>query len=73
MSPDIAAISFISPTGSRFAATGVTSGTMLQGVRRIPGGAVTHSMVMRSKSGTVRIIEAQHNFTRKIGFLPTEK
>jgi fructose-1,6-bisphosphatase II / sedoheptulose-1,7-bisphosphatase len=56
-----------------FAATGVTSGTMLQGVRRIPGGAVTHSMVMRSKSGTVRIIEAQHNFTRKTGFLPTEK
>jgi fructose-1,6-bisphosphatase II / sedoheptulose-1,7-bisphosphatase len=56
-----------------FAATGVTSGTMLQGVRRIPGGAVTHSMVMRSKSGTVRIIEAQHNFTRKTGFLPTER
>src|SRR5207302_7772408 len=40
-----------------FAATGVTSGTMLQGVRRFAGGAVTHSMVMRSKSGTVRIIE----------------
>jgi fructose-1,6-bisphosphatase II / sedoheptulose-1,7-bisphosphatase len=48
-----------------FAATGVTSGTMLQGVRRFAGGAVTHSMVMRSKSGTVRIIEAQHNFHRK--------
>jgi fructose-1,6-bisphosphatase II / sedoheptulose-1,7-bisphosphatase len=56
-----------------FAATGVTSGTMLQGVRRVAGGAVTHSMVMRSKSGTVRIIEAQHNFTRKTGFLPAEK
>jgi fructose-1,6-bisphosphatase II / sedoheptulose-1,7-bisphosphatase len=56
-----------------FAATGVTNGTMLQGVRRFAGGAVTHSMVMRSKSGTVRIIEAQHNFTRKTGFLPTEK
>jgi fructose-1,6-bisphosphatase II / sedoheptulose-1,7-bisphosphatase len=51
-----------------FAATGVTNGTMLQGVRRFPGGAVTHSMVMRSKSGTVRIIEAQHNFRRKTGF-----
>jgi fructose-1,6-bisphosphatase II / sedoheptulose-1,7-bisphosphatase len=38
---------------------------MLQGVRRFPGGAVTYSMVMRSKSGTVRIIEAQHNFHRK--------
>ena len=56
-----------------FAATGVTSGTMLQGVRRVAGGAVTHSMVMRSKSGTVRIIEAQHNLTRKTGFLPVEK
>jgi fructose-1,6-bisphosphatase II / sedoheptulose-1,7-bisphosphatase len=48
-----------------FAATGVTSGTMLQGVRRFAGGAVTQSMVMRSKTGTVRIIEAQHNFERK--------
>jgi fructose-1,6-bisphosphatase II / sedoheptulose-1,7-bisphosphatase len=53
-----------------FAATGVTSGTMLRGVRRFAGGAVTHSMVMRSKSGTVRIIEAHHNFTRKTGFDP---
>jgi len=51
-----------------FAATGVTSGTMLQGVRRFAGGAVTHSMVMRSKTGTVRIIEAHHNFHRKTGF-----
>jgi fructose-1,6-bisphosphatase II / sedoheptulose-1,7-bisphosphatase len=48
-----------------FAATGVTNGTMLQGVRRFPGGAATNSMVMRSKSGTVRVIEAQHNFQRK--------
>ena len=48
-----------------FAATGVTGGTMLQGVRRFAGGAATHSMVMRSKSGTVRIIEARHNFERK--------
>jgi fructose-1,6-bisphosphatase II / sedoheptulose-1,7-bisphosphatase len=54
-----------------FAATGVTGGTMLQGVRRFSGGALTHSMVMRSKSGTVRFIEAHHNFTRKTGFLPT--
>jgi fructose-1,6-bisphosphatase II / sedoheptulose-1,7-bisphosphatase len=53
-----------------FAATGVTSGTMLRGVRRFAGGGVTHSMVMRSKSGTVRFVEAQHNFTRKTGFLP---
>jgi len=54
-----------------FAATGVTNGTMLRGARRFAGGAVTHSMVMRSKSGTVRFIEAQHNFTRKTGFLPS--
>ncbi len=49
-----------------FAATGVTSGTMLRGVRRFASGATTHSMVMRSKSGTVRWIEASHNFTRKV-------
>jgi fructose-1,6-bisphosphatase II / sedoheptulose-1,7-bisphosphatase len=51
-----------------FAATGVTSGTMLRGVRRFPGGAETHSIVMRSKSGTVRVIESKHNFTRKEGW-----
>ncbi|MFO1056969.1 MAG: class II fructose-bisphosphatase [Dongiaceae bacterium] len=45
-----------------FAATGVTDGTMVRGVRRFHGGAATHSMVMRSSSGTVRMIEAQHNF-----------
>jgi len=48
-----------------FAATGVTSGPMLRGVRRFGSGAVTHSMVMRSKSGTVRYIEAHHNFATK--------
>ena len=53
-----------------FAATGVTDGAMLRGVRLFHGGAATHSMVMRSKTGTVRIIEAQHNFDRKTGFTP---
>jgi fructose-1,6-bisphosphatase II / sedoheptulose-1,7-bisphosphatase len=48
-----------------FAATGVTSGAMLRGVRRYGHGATTHSVVMRSKSGTVRLIEAQHNFDTK--------
>jgi fructose-1,6-bisphosphatase II / sedoheptulose-1,7-bisphosphatase len=48
-----------------FAATGVTTGPMLRGVRRYAHGAVTHSIVMRSKSGTVRTIEAVHNFQRK--------
>ncbi len=56
-----------------FAATGVTDGSMLRGVRRFSGGAATHSIVMRSKSGTVRVIEAQHDFTRKTGFEPTEE
>lgn len=55
-----------------FAATGVTSGTMLRGVRRFAGGAHTHSMVMRSKSGTVRVIEAWHNFERKTAFDPVD-
>ena len=48
-----------------FAATGVTSGPMLRGVKRFGNGANTHSMVMRSKSGTVRFIEARHNFNTK--------
>jgi len=48
-----------------FAATGVTDGSMLRGVRRFTDGATTHSMVMRSASGTVRLVEAWHNFARK--------
>lgn len=48
-----------------FAATGVTGGAMLRGVRRFGHGAITHSVVMRSKSGTVRYIEAHHNFDTK--------
>jgi len=48
-----------------FAATGVTDGSMLRGVRRYGGGAKTSSIIMRSKSGTVRRIEAEHNFRRK--------
>jgi fructose-1,6-bisphosphatase II / sedoheptulose-1,7-bisphosphatase len=48
-----------------FAATGVTDGSMLRGVRRYAGGAKTSSIVMRSKSGTVRRVEATHDFTRK--------
>ncbi len=48
-----------------FAATGVTTGQMLRGVQRAGRGAITHSIVMRSKSGTVRYVEAHHNFARK--------
>src|SRR3990167_5336273 len=50
-----------------FAATGVTSGSMLKGVRRFSNGAETHSIVMRSKTGTVRWISANHNFSIKTG------
>jgi fructose-1,6-bisphosphatase II len=42
------------------AATGVTDGALLRGVRYTPGGAMTDSIVMRSRSGTVRRVEAQH-------------
>jgi fructose-1,6-bisphosphatase II / sedoheptulose-1,7-bisphosphatase len=48
-----------------FAATGVTTGPMLRGVRHFGAGAVTHSIVMRSKSGTVRYVEGHHNFALK--------
>jgi len=46
------------------AATGVTEGALLAGVRYTPGGAVTDSIVMRSRSGTVRRIEAYHAFDK---------
>src|SRR6266496_3577735 len=42
------------------AATGVTSGSLLRGVRYLPNGAITDSIVMRSRSGTSRRIEATH-------------
>lgn len=48
-----------------FAATGVTSGEMLKGVRYFRGGCFTSSLVMRSKSGTIRMIETEHHFDRK--------
>ena len=43
-----------------FAATGVTNGTLLQGVTEVPGGQTSHSLVMRSKTGTIRKIETFH-------------
>ncbi|MBI2651314.1 class II fructose-bisphosphatase [Candidatus Woesearchaeota archaeon] len=45
-----------------FAATGVTDGTILQGVRFTGNGAITHSLVMRAKTKTVRFIETHHVF-----------
>jgi fructose-1,6-bisphosphatase class II len=48
-----------------FAATGVTDGDYLQGVHFFPGGATTQSVVMRSKTRTIRIINATHYFEHK--------
>ena len=50
-----------------FAATGVTTGALLRGVRYTPDGAITDSIVMRSRSGTVRRIEAHHSFEKLEG------
>ncbi|TMA87970.1 MAG: class II fructose-bisphosphatase [Deltaproteobacteria bacterium] len=48
-----------------FAATGVTDGDYLRGVHFFPGGATTQSVVMRSKTKTVRVINATHYFEHK--------
>ena len=48
-----------------FAATGVTNGDFLKGVRFTGDGARTHSVVMRSRTGTVRYIETEHHFQQK--------
>jgi fructose-1,6-bisphosphatase II len=47
-----------------FAATGITDGDLLEGVRFERGVAKTQSLVMRSKSGTVRLIEGQHQLEK---------
>ncbi|HWC29276.1 MAG TPA: fructose-bisphosphatase class II, partial [Dehalococcoidia bacterium] len=47
-----------------FAATGASTGELLRGVKHNGGVCKTHSVVMRSRSGTVRWIEALHNFQR---------
>jgi fructose-1,6-bisphosphatase II len=54
-----------------FAATGVSSGELLKGVRYFSGGAETQSLAMRSRSGTIRWIDSIHDFERleKLGFL----
>jgi fructose-1,6-bisphosphatase II len=47
-----------------FCATGVTDGDLLKGVQYYGGGCTTQSIVMRSKSGTVRMIEAYHRLSK---------
>jgi fructose-1,6-bisphosphatase II len=47
-----------------FAATGITDGYLLDGVKYWPDGASTHSMVMRSRSGTLRYVASEHSFEK---------
>jgi len=47
-----------------FVATRITDGELLRGVRYRAGGATTHSLVMRSKSGTIRVIESHHRLSK---------
>jgi fructose-1,6-bisphosphatase II len=47
-----------------FAATGITDGELLKGVHYRPSGATSHSLVMRSRSGTIRTITAEHRFEK---------
>jgi fructose-1,6-bisphosphatase II len=51
-----------------FAATGLSDGELLQGVRYWGDGASTQSLVMRSKSGTIRIIDATHKWTKLMSY-----
>ena len=53
-----------------FAATGITDGYLLRGVKYFSDGATTHSMVMRARSGTIRTIEAEHAFEKLERFSP---
>ena len=47
-----------------FAATGITDGYLLEGVRYWSDGATTYSMVMRSRSGTIRYVKSDHRFEK---------
>ena len=51
-----------------FAATGITDGELLKGVHYDSRGATTQSLVMRSKSGTVRLVNARHQLTKLTRF-----
>lgn len=51
-----------------FAATGITEGDLVKGVRFMGYGASTHTVVMRGKTGTIRFIEALHRFDKKPDF-----
>jgi fructose-1,6-bisphosphatase II len=51
-----------------FVATGITDGELMRGVRYVPGGATTHSLVMRSRSGTIRSIASEHRLSKLRNF-----
>jgi fructose-1,6-bisphosphatase II len=55
-----------------FAATGITDGELMRGVRYEHGGARTQSLVMRSRSGTVRMIDARHRIDKLASFASVE-
>lgn len=55
-----------------FAATGITQGNFLQGVRYTGNGAVTHSLVTRSRSGTWRTVEAHHRWDKLMTYSQVE-
>lgn len=60
----------VSSNRTLFVATGITEGDLVRGVKYLDdGSAVTHSVVMRSSSGTVRYIEAHHNLKKVEAFL----
>ena len=48
-----------------FAATGISSGPLLRGVTYHGSYAITHSLVLRAKTGTIRFVEATHDFSKK--------
>ena len=47
-----------------FCATGITDGEIMEGVRYTPDGPTTHSIVMRSKSGTIREVRSEHRLAK---------
>lgn len=51
-----------------FCATGITDGELMRGVRYRAQGAVTHSIVMRSKSGTIREVVSEHRLDKLSGY-----
>jgi fructose-1,6-bisphosphatase II len=51
-----------------FSLTGVTDGELVRGVRFFANGARTETLVMRSRSGTIRRVQSEHNFTRLMGY-----